>query len=390
MNKLLLILALAFFSACTSSKNSDEISHGEEPSNMLEKMTFSVDTLIINSGESIIDTRNLIEYVKDYYSSVDQDGSLLYIFDRKKLILQEIDLNTLDLINRYPFELEGPDGVSRFVYRFKILPSGDFLVTDILGNAALFSKSGKKLKTIKLNGEDILQETKLEPIAIGTDLFVDLKSEKLYTLPRNFMTKEIYFAVMDSAGQTGEIFEIPEFHRLFNFSVTYNAGDGGSSKGEQIHLQKPINLAIISSTFGNAVYVYDPEFDSLYYKSFPHESAPLEKDVAVKNKVSSEKEFQAEVEKLYTQIEYGNFYWDEMSQRYYRFASLGLARATDDAPKRYEFFMFAYDKNLELKGETKLSGISEIPESGFFKDGKLWSYVNVEDELGFAVIEFKF
>jgi hypothetical protein len=26
----------------------------------------------------------------------------------------------------------------------------------------------------------------------------------------------------------------------------------------------------------------------------------------------------------------------------------------------------------------------------FFKDGKLWSYVNVEDELGFAVMEFKF
>jgi hypothetical protein len=385
-----LILAFSFFSACAGKTDSQEIPQVEEPKNVLENMTFSLDTLIIDSGESIIDTRNLIEYVKDYYSSVDQDGNLLYIFDRKKLILQEIDLNTLDLINRYPFELEGPDGVSRFVYRFKILRSGDFLVTEILGNAALFSKTGKKLKTIKLNGEELLQETKLEPIAIGTDLFVDLKSEKLYTLPRNFMTKEIYFAVMDSVGQTGEIFEIPEFQRIFDFSVEYNSGGGGSSHGEELRLQKPNNLVLLSSTYGNAIYVFDPELDSLYYKKFPHEIAPLEKDILVKNQVSSDGEFQAEIEKLHTQINYGEFYWDELSQRYYRFAKIGLPRAEPDSPKKYEFFIFAYDKNLELKGETKLQGVTEIPESGFFKDGKLWSYVNVEDELGFAVMDFEF
>ncbi|HSF52793.1 MAG TPA: DUF4221 family protein, partial [Algoriphagus sp.] len=346
--------------------------------------------LIIDSGESIIDTRNLVEYVKKVYSSVSEDGKFLYIFDREKLILQEIDLNSLKLVNRYPFELEGPDGVSRFVDNFKILSSGDFLVTDILGNASYFSKTGKKLKSIKLNGEDLLQKTKLEPGAIGNNLFVDLKSKKLYSLPRNFRTKEIYFAVMDSVGQTGEIFEIPEFFRLFDFSVEFNSGGGGSSQGEQLQLQKPNNLVLLSSTFGNAVYVYDPKLDSLYYKAFPHELAPLEKEIEIKNQVSSEGEFQAEIEKLYIQIEYGEFYWDEISQRYYRFARIGLPRAAPDSPKKYEFFMFAYDHNLDLKGETKLQGLSEIPESGFFKDGKLWSYVNVEDELGFAVFTFNF
>ena len=390
MRNYLLIFALTFFLACAGKPDSQETTQVEEQRNILENMTFSLDTLIIDSGESIIDTRNLIEYVKDYYSSVDQDGNLLYIFDRKKLILQEIDLNTLDLINRYPFELEGPDGVSRFVYRFKILPSGDFLVTDILGNAALFSKTGKKLRSIKPNGEELLQNTNLEPPAISSGLFVDMEAEKLYSLPRNYRTKEIYFAVKDSLGQTGEIFEIPEFHRIFDFSVEYNSGGGGSSHGEELRLQKPNNLVLLSSTLGNAVYVYDPDLDSLYYKKFPHEIAPLEKDMKIKNQVSSEGEFEAEVEKLYTQIDYGEFYWDKITQRYYRFARIGLPRAAPDSPKRYEFFMFAYDKNLELKGETKLQGVTEIPESAFFKDGKLWSYVNVEDELGFAVMDFEF
>lgn len=319
-----------------------------------------------------------------------EDGKLLYIFDRRRLILQEIDLNSLKLINRFPFELEGPDGVGGYVFSFRILPSGEFLVKDLFGNTALFSKTGKKVKSIKPNGEELLRDTNLEPFSISSDLVVDMKAKKLYSLPRNFRTKEIYFAVMDSVGQTGKIFEIPEFFRLFDFSVEFNSGGGGSSQGEQLQLQKPNNLVLLSSTFGNAVYVYDSKLDSLYYKAFPHELAPLEKEIEIKNQVSSEGEFQAEIEKLYTQIEYGEFYWDEISQRYYRFARIGLPRAAPDSPKRYEFFMFAYDKNLELKGETKLQGITEIPESGFFKDGKLWSYVNVEDELGFAVMDFKF
>jgi|TARA_R110002096_G_scaffold233311_1_gene423381 hypothetical protein len=41
-------------------------------------------------------------------------------------------------------------------------------------------------------------------------------------------------------------------------------------------------------------------------------------------------------------------------------------------------------------GETKIEGLKQAPGSYFWKDGKLWSYANVEDELGFAVIDFKF
>ena len=35
-------------------------------------------------------------------------------------------------------------------------------------------------------------------------------------------------------------------------------------------------------------------------------------------------------------------------------------------------------------------GANQVPASYFWKDGKPWSYVNVEDELGFAVMDLKF
>jgi hypothetical protein len=41
-------------------------------------------------------------------------------------------------------------------------------------------------------------------------------------------------------------------------------------------------------------------------------------------------------------------------------------------------------------GEIYLPELKKVPDYPFFKDGKLWSYVNVDDELGFAVFTFDF
>ena len=70
----------------------------------------------------------------------------------------------------------------------------------------------------------------------------------------------------------------------------------------------------------------------------------------------------------------------------------GAAAPGSDAEREGDdrVFLFAYDKELNLIGEVELKELITQPEYPFFKDGKLWSYVNVEDELGFAVMEFNF
>ncbi|WP_162339534.1 hypothetical protein [Cyclobacterium salsum] len=45
---------------------------------------------------------------------------------------------------------------------------------------------------------------------------------------------------------------------------------------------------------------------------------------------------------------------------------------------------------MNLPGEKHLPEWHKIPGFPFFKGRKRWSFVNVEDELGFAVIDFKF
>ncbi|HAS59617.1 MAG: hypothetical protein CL554_01950 [Algoriphagus sp.] len=391
MKKLFLFLTISIFAACGKKLTSENETQSNQPSNVLENLTFQVDTIIVDSGKELFNLKDLSIFGKQNYFSLSQNNDSLYFFDRHRLILHEIDLKSLKLVNNFPFEQEGPDGIGRFVYTFKWLPNKQFYVKDLFGNSWFFSKEGRKLAQIEINSEEMVEGTRLESFSISNQQIIDFKRKKLYSLPRSFKSRELYFAVLESMGETGRILKIPELEKTFNFFVELKgSADGGGGKGEMVFLQQLNDLVLISSTVGNSIYVYDPNLDSLFFKAFPHELAPLGKNVEIKKEVFSDKEFQAELNKLHTQIDYWDFYWDEQTQRYYRFASKGLPLANIDSPKNFEYFLFAYDRNLTLKGEKKLEGFSELPLSGFFKDGKLWSYVNVDDELGFAVFTFDF
>jgi hypothetical protein len=61
-----------------------------------------------------------------------------------------------------------------------------------------------------------------------------------------------------------------------------------------------------------------------------------------------------------------------------------------ESSTKSEVYLSAFDPELNLLGEIQLEDLKQVPEKPFFKDGKLWSYVNVADELGFAVFTFNF
>ncbi len=386
MKNLLTLLLLALLFACGGKQTTEEIAVVEEPKNILENLTFSIDTLVVDPGKEIINLKHL----GATYVSISPSKNQFFFYDRSRPTLHEIDLNTLKLTHNYPFEEEGPDGIGRMVYYFKSLSNGNFWVQDLLGSTSVFSKTGKKIRAIEFNKEELLQDFPLG-LNLTYQLQVDLDRKKFYSLPLMFKVAKKHFAVMDSSGHVEKTVELPEFDKIEKYKVEYNSGrDGGDGRGELIRLEQPNDLVLISSTVGNGIYIYNPDLDSLIYKEFPHELTPLEKDIKVKNEVQSLMELEAEKEKLHTQINYWGFYWDEHTQRYYRFASIGIPQASTDSPNKYEHYLFAYDKELTLKGEAKLEGLEKIPGAGFFKDGKLYSYVNVADELGFAVFTFNF
>ncbi|WP_074225953.1 DUF4221 family protein [Algoriphagus halophilus] len=74
--------------------------------NTLGNLTYSIDTLIVDPGEEFINlSRGL------YFSDVSEDKKSLFIFDRERISFQEIDLDQLKLLESYPFEVDGPNGI---------------------------------------------------------------------------------------------------------------------------------------------------------------------------------------------------------------------------------------------------------------------------------------
>ena len=375
MRKLLTISVLALFLACDEKPKSEEVSVLEEPKNILENMTYSVDTVMVDTGDEILD------FSFGFSTSPTPDRHFFYFYNNLKL--QKIDLDHLNLIDSFSLEKDGPNSPGH-TFSFYALSDGGFFFPT-LHRPSIISDQGLKIKTWNLDQDKLVEGFPVEPFSLGNRVILDSKHLNLYSLPMNFETRDHYFAVIDSLENRKKIVELTEF----KWANKYLVRSDSEQKGEFLHLQQFDELVLISCTVGNGTYIYNPSLDSLLYREFPHELVPLEKTGEVKNKVGSRAEFEEELKKLSQKISYWSFIWDEKSQRYFRFASRAIGFDQEGWAKDYEIFFMAYSKDLELIGETRLEGLSKTP-FGFFKDGKLYSQVNVEDELGFAVFTFDF
>ena len=106
--------------------------------------------------------------------------------------------------------------------------------------------------------------------------------------------------------------------------------------------------------------------------------------------MESVNEFYAEWAKSKYNVGFEKFLWDNQRQKYFRIVKRAIPNEDKELEDRYDVYLFTYDSNLNLLGETQLEDLNRLPQKPFFKDGKLYSYVNVEDELGFAVFTFDF
>ncbi|WP_332912664.1 DUF4221 family protein [Algoriphagus boritolerans] len=188
----------------------------------------------------------------------------------------------------------------------------------------------------------------------------------------------------------GKVIDIPAMDIASEFRIVLRSDEMMSVYVEEISLQELNGKLIIQNTAGSDAYLYDYIADSLRFLTFDHKLVLKKKEGTVRNEVTSQKEFEDEMGKLRSQISFEKFIWDDVSKRYFRFAKIFQPKLDDKAPQKADVFLFAYDQDFNLIGETQLKDLEKVPAYPFFKDDKLWSYVNVEDELGFAVIDFKF
>lgn len=373
MEKLILFLFLIVLASCGEKGSSGK----SEPDNILENLSFTVDTVMIDSKGKTFDLeRGYSE------SSVSADRKFVFLYNSHSSAIQQINLDELVWEKDHSFEAEGPNGISHYVYSAEYLGGNQFLIASH-GKLGIFDTTGSKVKELSVSLLPISSD--LDELDYGVILSKDQKN--LFSLPGTRFVGNRTFGKIDLETFEIENFSIPEMDWIFDLKVIFK---GGFVYQEYLDLNELNNQILISSPSTSSFYSYNLESDSLSYHSFVHQLSPVINEVQLRGQVESMEDYEEEMGRFFEGINFGPLIWDEKREIYFRFARKPTLMDGSFEVSSSQIFLYAYDQEFNLIGETFLPTITSRFDYPFFKDGKLWSYVNVEDELGFAMFSFDF
>lgn len=342
---------------------------------------FSIDTLLIDPGASII---NLEENLA--YSGLSMDGEKLFHFDPNSLTLQVINLENAKLEKEVVFEKEGPDGIGDWLVGFHALNDSTFA---LMGDNAFFliDLEGNLKQKIRIDHLFYIQEDLVGKFTRPGFLFL---GDKIIFSIDSWGGPSINLMVYDPVNDVYEIKEIPgadnilssayvtyinksSFHHYYGFSLMDFLGD----------------LIVHHRTYPE-IAVYDVEEDTMqlfdpistFYTHVPR--------VEKVKELNGQKESDSYKKELEKRMSFLVPLWDAERQSLYRWGYKMIPTTMDWETPEYENYLFVLDKEFKIIEEFLIPEIRSKPYRIFLVDGQLYLYQNMEDELGFLKIRLKF
>ncbi|MEX2568707.1 MAG: DUF4221 family protein [Cyclobacteriaceae bacterium] len=372
-----LMLFLVFQLGCTSENQLENLSGSTS-------MDYALDTVVIDPGEELLFVSGRL-----YNSDLSPDGRYLYNFNQHDHSFEQIDLDEKKLVRKHAFEKEGPNGTGEFFRSFFLLDN-DHMVIISFPNPGIFDLSGKKLKELNFqgvgknadkigDGEAFLVSTNL-PNKVGQYLGFIRNIEEKFTELMRVDLKE---------GLTKRMV-IPKSQDLRKFELQFTDGKGYMVSGPQTFLIMEGGKILLGTNLTNEFYQYLPESDSLVVKTYQSQLTEDEKSIPAAHEFDSQEEFLGAIRQVREEISFSPPVWDDLNRVYYRFSYKELLEEANTETFQWpdatsaEVFMTVFDENLDMLAETKIPAITMPPLKHFVKDGKIWMFVNVEDEMGFV------
>ena len=371
--KRLTYIVLAFF--CFScSKSAEEVKEAEFD------FSYTVDTVMLDPGDGFFYLKRGLNL-----AALTPDQKLLINFNPEASELEVIDLEGLNLADRIKMEKEGPLGTGN-PHSILISEDGKFFFSSYVDvrefNAQLDSMETYKIRSEKFKALNLDE-------ALGSDYHVSLDGKYLVVPygPSDFQKAKKGFAIIELA--TLELKKVPL--NLYERSNPYirtwiENGNIQSQTRETLDYYQTNDKLIISSHNFNEAFIYDLTTDSLTHKVFKSELTANAKTVSERTTGNTSEEMMEIGEEAQKQVEFGTFIYDDKSEKIIRFTT-DLDRMIGDSAT-FKNVISIFDSHLNQLHEEVVD--FNKPNFSFFKDGKLWSYVNVEDELGFSIFTFDF
>ena len=256
--------ALAF--SCGASDESAD--SGSD--NVLEDFSFTVDTVVVDPGEEII---NLSQGIRS--SDLDESKTHFYLFDPATTKINKINLDELRLVQQIPFEKEGPNGVGEYLSAVKVL-SGERFLFGSFRNTGIYSKSGEKIRDLTLKPEELEIEGMEEGIGFSLSNSMRLSPDEshILSLPGDFMEGTRQLAKINLEEKTGKLLQIPGLDKSTEFRILLQSDQTMSIFADPTHFQEFFGTYFLSAGATNSIYIYDYQTDSLDLRTFDFTVTP--------------------------------------------------------------------------------------------------------------------
>lgn len=370
MKKLLPFLSLIILASCGESRNSEK----SEPVNILENLTYTVDTLILDVGEEIFNPGAYVGY------ALSEDEQTLFQLYYPEKEIHEYDIAALKLVNIHPFETDGPDAIPDYLNHFQALPNREFFMASSV-QSAVFSINGKRLLNLKLQLENVNGFDPDATFSLTNETHISPDKKKIISLPNNLPGPVEGLAVIDIESMSGRLMPIPALDMTNGYNITFQQGNGMTRSGDFQRLQLVHDQIVIYSGATSDSYTYDWNTDSLSLHTFPHQIVAKAKTGDFATIVDSHERRMEVGKEMRKQITFEKFYWDQSRKMYFRLGS--ITNENDSI-----IYLFAYDEKFNLIGETELADMNRIPYRSFFRNGNLYNYTIVEENP--ALVQFTF
>lgn len=350
------------------------------------KPIYSADTFKIESKGKLLDLEDYI-----LVSDLNRKGNLLFLNNGFDHSVDEIDLNRLEFVKSYPFDIEGPKGVGEYVY---------FLT--LVDDKSIFFKSHNQSVVLDISGNLIKRIDWVNAIDSKDSIFgkipeieIAISSEHLKVYGLSFDRKErlVFLDVLSVQDNRVKRFDIDTERSYRDFVLAVEDPAAYSYLDPVVYLSNENDLVIVSHQFSNELFLFDANGQFVRKVNYEPKLTPKRARNPKGNTLATSEELSEAYQSLLEQVRFGPPVWDSVGKRYFR---LSAKRAFSEhrevnafLPEQTDIkiYLTVFDSGFNLVSELLIPELDHETRKYFAKDGKLWVFRNLSDELGFIVVE---
>lgn len=317
-------------------------------------------------------------------SDLTQDEKLLYNLNPESLLLEVVDMDALALKETIQLEKEGPNGIGGgFISKLQVIGNGNLMLFDF-NKIVEISPKGQLIKKYEfdkntLSGYEFGETDVVSYMGIfsadGKTYVGELEDESFRKPAKGLAVIDLEKMELNFV-PTDAISKLDEFRIMLEMN-----GNAMMSTGESSYMKFINGELVLTNTAMNEVYIYDFTTDSLLHKTFESTLTGNERIKNFPTQVDTrEALFEASKEKR-KQVKFGPMIFQKEENLIWRI-STDMDRMIADSVVTKDVVTF-FDEDYTMLKEQTLENLSNS-SNRFFKDGMLYSFLNIDDEMAFV------